>query len=461
MEYLIVSAATEGSRYVSCLDRQAARYGDMFHGSIVKDQGSWEDNTKIKPDVILAGLDRADNVLWIDSDCTIDPPDAFPSDQFDVGIIDNIVATHKCRMSAAFLLFRNTDGARRFLHRWKENNKQFKKDHPALKHTISELDGDVWIANVTPWLAGRHRINDLAPERKVATHTFKAKDRYVNQNSPAKAVKPTRIKSPNALFMPCRPGSTGSGWPALFPKGAQSCGFETTVSLSYIDGYDWYVFWGMRRPHGRQALASGKKCIVVERAYLGDRFHWHAVGLNGLNGRADFNNADVPDDRWTQHWADKVKPWRDGGDYALIIGQVFGDAALQGTDPYAWAEEQAREAAKRYARVYWRPHPLCKRKRHISGAVELHGDESAALSGAACVITHSSNFGVLAAMAGVPVVATDCGSMVYSIASHAVSEPLRRPDRYDWGRRIAYAQWTPDELADGSAWRHITRSSCP
>lgn len=439
-EYLIVSAATEGSRYVLCLDRQREIHGDKFYGIVVPDRGKWAENTKIKPDAVLAAFEKSPCVMWLDSDCTINAPAEFPPGEFDIGIIDNIVASHRCRMSAAFILFRDTPMTRLFLNKWKENNQRFSKDHPALKHTIDELRETVKVADVSYWLKGRHSVNDLAPERpKVISKPKK---------------NPSQLR---ALFMPCRPNAMTSGWPVDLMKGAKVCGDAPALSLNYQSGYDAYVFWGMRRAHGRQALAQGNRCVVVERAYLGDRFSWTSVGLNGLNGRADFRNADAPTDRWEQHWKHTVKPWRDGGDYALIIGQVLGDAALCGVNPYDWAQSQCHEAKKKYGKVYFRPHPLCKRKQSIPGAQTLNCTESEAFAGAAVVITHSSNFGVLAVMEGVPVVAEDVGSMVYAVSSRQVSDPLVSPDRNDWGRRIAYAQWTPAELADGSAWRHITR----
>jgi hypothetical protein len=437
MDYLIVSAATEGSRYVACLDIQRQRHGSDFLGLVVPDRGSWAENTKIKPDAILAAFEKCPNVLWIDSDCEVAAPEKFSTANFDVGIIDNIVTSHKCRMSAAFILFRDTPKTRLFLERWKENNGKYSKDHPAFKATIQQSD-DVRVENVTPWLRGRHKVNVYAPDRQVAV-SLKRKGHGLR-----------------ALIMPCRPQSVDRGWPAHMKEGITACGDTASFSMNYQNGYDAYLFWGMKRAHGRQALGAGNRCVIIERAYLGDRFRWHAVGLNGLNGRADFRNDDVPDDRWQQHWAGQVKPWRDGGDYALVIGQVFGDASLNGTNPYEWAQHQVKQAKKRFARVYFRPHPLCKRRVPID-AEELPGTEAEALSGAAVVITHSSNMGVLAAMEGIPVVATYEGSMVYKIASHDLSDGLIRPDRSDWGRRIAYAQWTPEELADGSAWRHISR----
>ena len=60
-------------------------------------------------------------------------------------------------------------------------------------------------------------------------------------------------------------------------------------------------------------------------------------------------------------------------------------------------------------------------------------------------------------MAGVPVIAFDEGSMVWDVSSHSLDEDLFTDDLDDWGRKISYSQWLPQELKDGSAWGHLRR----
>ena len=257
-------------------------------------------------------------------------------------------------------------------------------------------------------------------------------------------------------LMPCRYPLRPDQWTLLLKHGMAAHGDLTRISQN-PDGSDVQVFWGLKRRWGKQAIAQGKRCLVVERAYLGDRFRWHALGFDGLNGRADFCNADVPNDRWIKYWRSSVRPWKSGGEYALIIGQVPGDAALQGTDIFKWVENTAKEASKLYQKVFFRPHPLCKKRVDMPGVAVLGGDLGAALERAAVVITYNSNTAVDAVMAGVPAIAMDAGSMAWDVTSHTLEEPLYKGDRDDWGRRIAYAQWLPEELKSGEAWAHLRR----
>lgn len=255
-------------------------------------------------------------------------------------------------------------------------------------------------------------------------------------------------------IMPCRYPLKDGEWPKLMQAAAIVHGDEAHISQKPDDS-DVHVFWGLRRPWGQKAMADGKRCLVIERAYLGDRFRWISMGFNGLNGHADFRNADVPDDRWHRHWSHQVRPWRDGGEYALVIGQVPGDAALRGLNIYNWCQQQVYAAKKRYGRVVFRPHPLAKQKMQLDGAEYSERTLAEDMAGAAVVITYNSNTAVDAVMAGVPAVAMDSGSMAYAVASHSVDDALYTGDRSDWGRRIAYAQWLPEEVEDGTAWGHL------
>jgi hypothetical protein len=80
-----------------------------------------------------------------------------------------------------------------------------------------------------------------------------------------------------------------------------------------------------------------------------------------------------------------------------------------------------------------------------------------ALENAHLVVTVNSNCGVLAAVAGVPVVATDEGAMCWPVAGHYLSDPPQRPDRGAWCDQLAWAQWTLEEIRAGEAWEHLAK----
>lgn len=165
MDYVIVSAATEGSRYVECLEAQRAHYPDhLFVGVILPDQGSWEENTKIKPVAIREAFDVCSVVLWVDADCLVEPPSELPPGDWDICTLYNVHPHHKLKTSAGFILLRDTANTRRFLDHWDRLNVSFKKDHPAM---IRALRCNLKVADMSAWLGGRHTINAFAPERGV------------------------------------------------------------------------------------------------------------------------------------------------------------------------------------------------------------------------------------------------------------------------------------------------------
>lgn len=218
----------------------------------------------------------------------------------------------------------------------------------------------------------------------------------------------------------------------------------------YIPSADVVCCWGWR--NGKVYRASERQVLVAERGYVGDRFAWTSLGWNGLNGRATFPTGDGL--RWEKHFAGLIQPWKSGGEYVLLAGQVEGDQSLAGVNIKSWYAEAAAAMTAYGLPVYFRPHPEAVRRgqqTHVKGAPVLRGSLADALSGAAVVVTYNSNTGVDAVLAGVPTVACDRGSMAWDVTGHEIGETVT-PDRTEWAHRIAWAQWEMSEIADGTAW---------
>lgn len=217
--------------------------------------------------------------------------------------------------------------------------------------------------------------------------------------------------------------------------------------------------------------------VVIERGFVhrgsavigdeeyGDRSGvcW-SVGLGGINGRADFRNADVPGGRWAALGVE-LQPWtkRDRG-YALIVGQVPWDTSVQDLDHLGWLHAQVDAARAAGLVPIFRPHPVALRKGVDHGVrCTTVGREplEVDLKDARVVVTQNSNVGVDAAIAGVPVVATDETSMAWAVSARsieeAVAEDYQPPGRERWAAELAYAQWTRDEMRAGLPWRHLFR----
>ena len=223
------------------------------------------------------------------------------------------------------------------------------------------------------------------------------------------------------------------------------------------EGSPFIVCWGWRE--GRRLREAGHNVLVMERGYIGDRFYWTSLGWNGLNGRATWNVPGDNGQRFEEHHGHLLKPWKQDRDgYALLIGQVRGDAALADVVIDHWYLEAAAALHRNGYKVKFRPHPESIRRKIDGRALlqhRLHGTLEEALAGASCVVTYNSNTGVEAALAGLPVIACDEGSMAWPVATHGIDQPLVTPDRQEWCRRMAWRQWTPDEIASGFALDHV------
>jgi len=235
-------------------------------------------------------------------------------------------------------------------------------------------------------------------------------------------------------------------------KGLKKLGVDSALSHSVHSVNTKHVAcWGWRA--GKELRARGHEVLVLERGYLGDRFAWTSLAWNGLNGRATF--AQSPDDggeRFRNNFS--MKPWRDGGDYVLIMGQVPGDASLQGKNMMPWYSQVAAAAGREYALpVMFRAHPVAIKKGYKQKPSYAHtskGTLDEALAGAAVVITYNSNSGVDSVLAGVPTIACDPGSMAYNVCGQVIGD-IYKPDREKWADDLACKQWRIDEIESGVA----------
>jgi hypothetical protein len=215
----------------------------------------------------------------------------------------------------------------------------------------------------------------------------------------------------------------------------------------------------------RQQRSKNKDVVVLETGYInrGDGLnHHYAAGFNGLNGRADFRNKGMPDDRvmiLRREYGLRCLAWRTEGNHILLCGQVPWDASVDHVDYPGWLRFISGQIKHRTKRpVIFRPHPLAKIDLpgcEISTKATLRED----LENCWAVVTFNSNSSVEAIIEGIPAFTFDAGAMAKDIAGQWLDEieNPRMPDRHQWLADLAYAQWTLDEFRSGAAWQHLTR----
>lgn len=214
---------------------------------------------------------------------------------------------------------------------------------------------------------------------------------------------------------------------------------------------DLTICWGMN-----EARKASGDYLLMERAYLGDRYRWISLGYNGLNGYGDFCNKNSSSDRWEKYW--KMEDWS-SGEYILITTQIPGDNSIKGLNiNYQKIADSLRFLEKP---IHLRTHPMRPQKWNVNGVV--FADHTIpieqAVKNAYAVVTVNSNSGVDAIMKGTPVLNYNDRSMVWDLAMKKPEELLNpsTPDRSQWGYDIAYAQWLPEEISNGEAWEHLKK----
>lgn len=245
------------------------------------------------------------------------------------------------------------------------------------------------------------------------------------------------------------PNSHQHTWGGAFGKGLEKHGWTVTYG-SATRACDLLVLWGVRRRDwiARQKAAGGEVCIL-ERGYLGDRFFWTSVSFGGeLNGRAEFRGPFHDGSRWEKYFAHLMQPWRPKDGPVVIMGQVPGDQAVRDIDITRWCKLTAEHLKARGHKVVIRPHPK------VCAGAPLEE----VLAGAKMAVTFNSNSGVDAVLAGVPTIAVDRGSMAWDVAGHDLDQEPPTPDRTAWAHRLAWCQWTMDEMRSGECWAAIRNS---
>ena len=243
-----------------------------------------------------------------------------------------------------------------------------------------------------------------------------------------------------------------------FALGLQRHGIEPEFGDVFTpQDCDLAVFWAHRWDsvieHQRR---TGKDYLLMECGFIGPRTtQWFSLGFNGLNGRADFKAKGKTAERFTWHFPDLLKPWRTGGQYVLILGQVSGDQSIAGVNIEAFYK-QARDFYDGKAPVALRPHPKDATGFRLAGADHPEGTLHECLDRALLAVTFNSNAGVDAALYGVPVVALDKGAMVWPVASHDLTAAPITLEREQWAAELAYSQWSLEEIEAGIAWEHLT-----
>lgn len=219
---------------------------------------------------------------------------------------------------------------------------------------------------------------------------------------------------------------------------------------------DVLAIWNRKSQHeiiADRFEAAGGTVLVAENGYIGRDAcgqQYLALARHAHNGRGEWPSGGP--ERWQRLGVD-LRPWRTDGQHILICpNRSFGMRGF--IMPQGWAEETAKRLTQFTSRpVRIRPHPGHWKR------LPVHPDETlrADLRNAWAVVVWASSAGVKALVAGIPVIRCAPWWIAASAAGHDLAqiETPPMPDRLPAFQRLAWAQWTIAEIADGTAFRAL------
>jgi len=208
--------------------------------------------------------------------------------------------------------------------------------------------------------------------------------------------------------------------------------------------------------------AKGGTVLVAENGYIGagggapkfqvhpagpQAHHYYALARSHHNGGGQWRGEDSA--RFSALGL-TLKPWRTNGEYILVCpNRSFGiPERMMHPDWDRRVVDQIKKHTKLPIRI--RPHP---------GNNAPKRDLSVDLAGARAVVIWSSSCGVHALVDGIPVICQApywvCKQGAYSDIAALAGDLPEHPNRTQALSRMAWAQWTIEEINSGEPFRYL------
>lgn len=234
----------------------------------------------------------------------------------------------------------------------------------------------------------------------------------------------------------------------------------------------WSVLWANRMSRNKnvwdQYRQQGKPVIVAEVGGLIRNLTWR-LSINGINRSARFPIIDKFDLDRPKKLNLSLKPWH-SGEYILICGQHEKSQQWEKMPPMdEYYKKTILEIRKHSDRpIVIRSHPRYREKLFFNIDEEFYKahkvewnipkkiresydsfDLEVLLPHCHCVISHSSNSGLSAVMAGTPVIVSK-ESLAYDMGTDDFSkiESPPMPDREKWLLELSHKEWFKEEIND-------------
>ena len=237
----------------------------------------------------------------------------------------------------------------------------------------------------------------------------------------------------------------------------------------------WSVLW-QGKMKGYQSIweecqKKNTPVVVLEVGGI-KRNETFKVGINGVNREADFANQTFDGERWKKLNIE-LKPWRSTGDTIIICGQHHRSHQWRNNPTMnLWFEQQINEIRKHTDRpIVIRPHPRnptgfdISKWKNVTKVLPQRDyntvddtDFKETLKQAWAVVNYSSNPAMMSVINGIPVFVSE-QSLCYDVCNTSLSNINNpaMPDRSNWANKLAYTEWTTEEIKQGLPWQRIKK----
>lgn len=237
----------------------------------------------------------------------------------------------------------------------------------------------------------------------------------------------------------------------------------------------WSVLW-QGKMKGYQSIweecqKKNTPVVVLEVGGI-KRNETFKVGINGVNREADFANQTFDGERWKKLNIE-LKPWRSTGDTIIICGQHHRSHQWRNNPTMnLWFEQQIDEIRKHTDRpIVIRPHPRnptgfdISKWKNVTKVLPQRDyntvddtDFKETLKQAWAVVNYSSNPAMMSVFNGIPVFVSE-QSLCYDVGNTSLSNINNpaMPDRSNWANKLAYTEWTTEEIKQGLPWQRIKK----
>jgi len=210
----------------------------------------------------------------------------------------------------------------------------------------------------------------------------------------------------------------------------------------------------------------GLTAVYVDLGYWGRKMGgqlegYHKISVNARHPTAYFQRVKHNATRRLPEFGLEVKPFRKGGEHILLAGMGDKAASAEGLKAEQFERNAIAELRKYTDRpIIYRPKPSWEQAMPIEGTIfsnKLQDLSEVMNDKCYCVVTHHSNVGADAIIAGIPVITLEGVATVMARTEFSQINDLNYPEegREQWINDICYTQFRPSEMRKGIAWRHL------